>query len=164
MEREVKFISGYNCIDFPCKFDKKCSPNNSHGKHGLDILFLLYGDKGCVQFKFSTGYVPFHTKPDSIRFREIPKNTCADLYPLPVDLGYHSYEPHYEGQTSTGKCDYLGGKDCYYDGSGLNANDAYYTLINGGEEELWKFLEKYYLCVFKDEEYPSVCEYIKEAL
>ncbi len=159
MKREVKFISGYNCIDFPCKFDKKCSPNNSHGKHGLDILFLLHGEKGCVQFKFSTGYVPFYSKKDNISYRDIPKNPCADLYPLPVDLGYHSYTPHYEGQTSRGPCDYLGGKECYYDGSGLNANDACYTLINGGEEELWKFLEQYYKCTFEEGKYPEVCEY-----
>jgi hypothetical protein len=47
MKREVKFYSGYNCIDFPCKFDKKCSPDNSHGMHGLEMGFYNDGTTGA---------------------------------------------------------------------------------------------------------------------
>ena len=158
-KREVKFQQGYNCIDFPCKFNKKCVPNNSHGLHGMEILFLVIGELGAVQFKLSTGWTPFYAKKDKIGYINIPKNKCADLYPMPSDLGYHSYKPHYEGQTSMGKCSVLGGQDCYYDGSSLNCNDAYYTLVNAGEEALWLFLEQYYKCVFEGAEYPSVSEY-----
>ena len=160
-KREIKFIQGYNCIDFPCKFNKKCSPNNSHGKHGMEIIFVLHGEKGSIQFVLNTGWTPFYKEKDSIGHISIPKNPIADLFPMPTDLGYHSYTPKYEGQTSMGGCKYLGGKDCFYDGSSLNCNDAYYTLVNGGEEKLWEFLEQYYLCVFENGKYPSVCEYVQ---
>ncbi len=66
----------------------------------------------------------------------------------PTDLGYHSPEPRYEGQTSMGACEALGGKECFYDGSGLNAYDAFGVLVAEGSEGLWKFLEKYWHDVF----------------
>lgn len=61
-----------------------------------------------------------------------------------------------------GKCSVLGDKECYYDGSSLNCQDAFYVLINCGEEKLWKFLEEYYKCVFEKGDYPNVGEYGKE--
>jgi hypothetical protein len=159
MKREVKFEKGYNCIDFECQMKKKCTPNNSHGKRGMSIRFLVHGDKGAVQFLLSTGWYPYYSKADKIGYRSIKNSDTSGYFPAPADLGFHSYKPMYEGQTSMGKCSYLNGAECYYDGSGLNANDAYYTLVNGGEEALWKFLEQYYLCVFEDKEYPQVTEY-----
>ena len=157
--REVKFIQGYNCIDFPCRFDNKCTPNNSHGKHGLKIVFLVHGEEGCVQFVLSTGWTPFYSKPDKINYRYIPKSNISNLFPMPTDLGYHSRKPQYDGQTNQKGCQHLKGSECFYDGSSLNCNDAYYTLVNGGEEKLWEFLEKYYLCVFNNGKYPNVAEY-----
>lgn len=159
MRREIKFLRGYDCINFPCRFEKKCSPENSHGKHGMEIAFLLYGDKGAVQFKFSAGWMPFYSEPDKIHVRSIPKMELEGYYPMPNDLGYHSYKPCYEGQSSLGPCNVLNGADCYYDGSSLNCNDAYYALVNGGEESLWEFLEGYYKCQFEDGEYPKPKEY-----
>jgi len=58
-----------------------------------------------------------------------------------------------------GACPFLGGKECYYDGSSLNSQDAFYVLVNCGEEALWKFLEGYYKSVFDGGEYPEVGEY-----
>lgn len=162
MKKQVKFIKGYDCINFPCKASKPCTKENTHGKHSMGILFLLSGDLGAVQFKLSTGWMPFYSPKDRIGYREIPKNEISDLYPMPTDLGYHSYKPRYEDQTSMGKCDVLGGAECFYDGSGLNCNDAYYALVNGGEDALWEFLEGYYKSVFEDSEYPEPREYTDE--
>ena len=159
MKREVKFIRGYDCMSFPCRFDKKCKPENSHGKHGMEILFLVTGEKGAVQFKMSTGWMPFKSEQDKIGVRRIPKMELSDYYPMPTDLGYHSYKPHYESHSSMGPCNALGGAECYYDGSSLNCNDAYYALVNGGEDGLWKFLEEYYETVFEDKRYPIPTEY-----
>jgi hypothetical protein len=125
----------------------------------MEIVFLFHGEKGAVQFKMSTGWLPFYQAEDKIGHREIPNKDCKGLYPMPSDLGFHSYKPIYKGQTSMGKCDVLHGKECYYDGSSLNANDAYYSLVNGGEESLWRFLELYYKTVFEDAEYPTPTEY-----
>ena len=79
---------------------------------------------------------------------------------MPADLGYHSKKPHYDGQQPTGEnCEYCDGKPCYYDGSGLNANDAMYALVNGGDNALWAFLDGYYNYVFNGGEYPKPAEY-----
>jgi hypothetical protein len=157
--REVKFISGYNCIDFPCKFENKCIPGNSHGKHGMEIGFYFHGEKGVVQFKLSTGWVPYYSKKSEIGVRTVKKDNLCNYFPQPTDLGYHSYVPLYKGQASMGACPFLGGKECYYDGSSLNSQDAFYVLVNCGEEALWKFLEGYYKSVFDGGEYPEVGEY-----
>lgn len=83
--------------------------------------------------------------------------------PLPVDLGYHSKTPQFDGQSAISEsCEILDGEPCYYDGSGLNAHDALHTLVNGGEDALWEFLDSYYDCVFGDAEYPKPAEYKME--
>jgi hypothetical protein len=167
MKHEIKMRAGHDCIKFKCRWDKEgCKPGagGSHGIHGLDITFYATGDKGVVQFALSTGWKPVAVDKNN-RFGLVPgmDKETAHLHPLPTDLGYHSPKPMYEGHDAlTDKCDVLGGKKCYYDGSGLNANDAYYTLINGGDKELWKFLDQYYLCVFEDGDYPEIYEYPKK--
>ena len=70
-------------------------------------------------------------------------------HPMPVDLGYHSPKPRYEGQTCvTESCKYLDGKPCYYDGSGLAAEKVYETLLREGSDGVWKKLEEYYARTF----------------
>ncbi len=131
----------------------------SHGIHGLEIIFYWRGKKGVIQFVLSTGWTPYYSKVSKIGTREEP-NYDNKYYLMPSDLGYHSLKPMYKDQTPmTGKCSVLGNKTCYYDGSGLNSHDAFYVLVNAGEEELWKFLEQYYLCVFEKGKYPKVKEY-----
>lgn len=166
MRREIKFYSGYDCMKFECKFDsERCVPSGggSHGVHGLDIGFFVHGKKGVIQFKLSTGWLPQKVKESRIGNRELSFNNLDGIFPMATDLGYHAYEPQYEGQTTIqDKCEMLGGKPCYYDGSSLNANDAFYTLLNAGEESLWEFLEKYYKCTFEGGKYPQVYEYPKK--
>lgn len=165
MKREIRFREGYDCIRFNCKFNiKECVPNGggSHGKHGLEICFYVKGDKGAVQFVLSTGWLPQKVSQDTIGVRRFKASSpMQEFFPMPVDLGYHSYKPHYEGQKPLDKCDLLDGKPCYYDGSGLNCNDAFYALLNGGDKALWEFLEQYYKCVFEDGKYPEPAEYGK---
>jgi hypothetical protein len=60
----------------------------------------------------------------------------------------------YEDQRDRGDCAYLDGRPCYYDGSGLNAEDAFDVFTDEGEEALWTFLERYYEATFNDAEYP----------
>lgn len=167
MKREIKFYNGYDCIKFECVNGKdSCHPGSggSHGVHGLEIGFYVYGDCGVVQFRLSTGWLPQKVEKNKIGHLEFKASfkALSDLFPIPTDLGYHAYKPQYEGQTSRSTCKFLGGKECYYDGSILNANDAFYTLLNGGEEKLFEFLEQYYLCVFENGEYPQVYEYPKQ--
>ncbi len=160
MKREIKFYQGYNCMDFPCNCDKKCTPDNNHGIQGMEIGFYVIEEKGAVQFKLSTNWVPYKSIPSKTGYREVRlKKQCADMFPMPTNLGYHSKTPMYEGHTSCGKCDVLNIDECYYGGSVLNASDAFYVLVNRGEEELWKFLEQYYVYMFENGKYPKVKEY-----
>ena len=79
---------------------------------------------------------------------------------MPADLGYHSKTPQYEGQeVMDDACEFCDGQPCYYDGSGLNATDAMYALVNGGETALWAFLDAYYEAVFNSGAYPEPAEY-----
>ena len=77
--------------------------------------------------------------------KELIKNAIGkDLYYI-SSLGYHSLTPTYEGQSiCTESCEYLDGKPCYYDRSGLNAESIYEVLLNEGSDGVWRELEKYY--------------------
>lgn len=161
MKHIVKFTNGHDCIRFKCINDsERCFPGSggSHGVHGLNITFISKGSDGAVQFVLYTGWLPFYQKADNIGSRYYDIKASA----MPADLGYHSKVPMYEGQSKVGEsCEYCDGAPCYYDGSGLAAYDAFYTLVNGGDVALWKYLDKYYNARFKGGKYPEVTEYCK---
>ena len=160
LEQIVEFNQGHDCIKFECIHKSSdCKPNSgwSHGKHGLEIKFVVKGDKGAIQFLLYTGWIPQYSKRDSISGLYI--NNWGSFV-LPADLGYHSKEPMYEGQdTIVDSCVYCDGLPCYYDGSSLNASDAMYTLVNGGDKALWEFLKGFYNHIFYNGSYPKLAEY-----
>ena len=162
MEHIVRFEEGHDCLRFTCRWDSaQCRPGagGSHGVSGLVIRFVSKGDAGAVQFALSTGWLPQYTEPSSIGTRWIESWGGAAM---PYDLGYHSKAIRYEGQAIIDDaCEWCDGQPCYYDGSGLNAYDAMYTLVNGGEVALWAFLDAYYESVFKDGPYPQPAEYVR---
>lgn len=162
MEHIVRFSEGYDCIKFECVNDlKSCKVGGggSHGRHGLAIRFFSKGEAGTVQFVLYTGWLPQCTSPNGIGHRNI-KDYGGHL--MPADLGYHSKVPMYDGQMSIDSaCEWCDGKPCYYDGSGVNASDAMYALVNGGDSALWEFLDGYYKSVFDGGEYPIPAEYKK---
>jgi hypothetical protein len=151
-DREIDFEPGFDCIRFECKNgNETCRPGRggSHGRHGVTIRWLLRGEKGAVQFVLYT-----HWGPEPVRF-----SSEKVMSPLPCDLGYHSLTPHYPDQSSMGPCQYLGGAECYYDGSGLNAEEPFRVLCNEGGEALWGYLEEYYKATFEDAEWPRARPY-----
>ena len=139
-------------INFIPAFDKRNpNPSKNYGIHGVDIRFILKGDKGATQFVLYTNmYLPhvqkeLQTKCQSSQF-------CF-LEPLPADLGYHSPKPIYEGQSICSEsCEYLDGKPCYYDGSGLNAKRVYNRLLKEGDRGVWDELEIFYNNIFNNQE------------
>ena len=159
-EHIVRFERGHDCVRFKCVCGKdNCFPGSggSHGVHGLTIRFVSKGEAGAVQFVLYTGWLPQYVKADNIGYRNVREKAHE---PMPSDLGYHSKTPRYDGQTAIEyACEFCDGKLCYYDGSGLNANDAFYALVNGGDDALWTFLDAYYASVFDGEPYPSPAEY-----
>lgn len=162
MEHFVRFTEGYDCIKFECINESKlCKPGSggSHGRHGMNIRFISKGEQGAVQFVLYTGWLPQFVSQSNIGYREIKDWGHT---PIPADLGYHSKSPMYDGQTVIdNSCEWCDGNPCYYDGSWLNASDAVYSLLNGGDKVLWSFLDGYYKHVFNGEEYPKPAEFSK---
>ena len=104
---------------------------------------IVVGKHGAVQFRMFTGWF-------------LPQNkTAADgisgHYPFPTDLGYHSLVPRHDGQEpmkerdgTIQKCEWVGGKPCYYDGSALAADDVFKVLLKDGSDGVWALLEDRY--------------------
>ena len=159
MKHIVRFEGGFDCIRFECVHGSKgCKPGSggSHGRHGLSIRFVSKGDKGAVQFLLYTGLCPQHAVPSTIGVRDCEWGGAA----IPADLGYYAKQPQYDGQEAIDNaCEFCDGQPCYYDGSGLNANDAMYALVNGGGDGLWAFLDAYYAATFDGAVYPSPTEF-----
>ena len=135
-------------VKFNPAFDKRSSePGKDYGIHGVDLRMILKGDKGAVQFVLYTNWHLPHVQKELIS-KTVGKNSFyleTIFAPMPADLGYHSYIPIYEGQSIESECcQYLDGKPCYYDGSGLNAERIYEVLLNEGSDGVWRELEKYY--------------------
>lgn len=143
MKREIKFRPA---------FDKRDpDPKKDCGIHGVELAFYLTGYKGTVQLVlFTNWHLPHVTKERMGRsYETIGGDPHWMERPQPADLGYHSKIPMYEGHAPMkGKCIFIEG-DCYYDGSGLNAQRVYEKLLTDGDEGVWKALEEYYEDTFK---------------
>lgn len=131
---------------FPAWDKRNPDPKKNYGIHGVELLMLLKGKEGAVQFRLSTNWhLPSVQKELDAKWESNPQWRHISCHPLPTDLGYHSYIPRYEGQTPISKeCEWLEGKTCYYDGSSLNAEDIYKKLLIDGDGAVWEGLEEYY--------------------
>lgn len=134
-------------------FDKRSDdPKKNYGIHGCDLRMILKGEKGTVQFVLYTNWMLPHVEKelDARIDRQFPHLSC---HPLPADLGYHALAPQYEDQKPMGLCEYLDGRECYYDGSGCNAENIYHELLRAGSDGVWAALEKYYAHTFEGAEW-----------
>jgi len=76
------------------------------------------------------------------------------MKPSGWDLGYHAYEAQYEGQDPHSDCHLLG-CECFYDGSGLQADEMIEGFLAGGTEWLWPKLAEVYRARFDGAEWPD---------
>lgn len=143
MERKIEFYPAYD--------KRNTDPNKNYGMGGVTLSFYLIGEKGAIQFVVYTNWHLPHVQ------HEIDSKPPKEPYPYlshsptPADIGYHSYKPMYEGQLPMeGECHLLG-KTCYYDGSGLQAEDVFKILLEGGSEAVWKDMERRYAEQFQNE-------------
>ena len=129
-------------------------PNKNYGIHGCELRFVLKGPLGAVQFVVYTNWhLPSVTK-ELITSKSMNQPIGGDPHwrcrPRGADLGYHSPTQRYEGQQPTKNCQYLDGRQCYYDGSSLQAEEiGMPILLQEGSEGVWKLLEKRYNQLFK---------------
>jgi len=139
LKREVFFEAGY---------DKRNSdPKKDYGISAMKIRFVLSGDKGACQFLISTDwYLPNIQKEKSndFEFNRLSRGING-LKPSGWDIGYHVLTSQYEGQEPIdNKCEYLNGQPCFYDGSGLQAEEFIPEFLAGGSDAVWKMLEERY--------------------
>lgn len=140
MERITKFKPAY---------DERHNPKGNYGIHGVDLLMILKGEYGAIQFVVYTNWNLPHVKKELLHK---PITDSLDIecrfLPFPADIGYHSKKPMYEDQEPiTNNCKLTGG-DCYYDGSSCAADEIYDILVEKGSDAVWKVLEERYIDTF----------------
>ena len=109
------------------------------------IRFLLKGDKGVVQFVVATDW---YSKEEQAQ--RLPP--YYETRPVGWDLGYHSRTPRYKDEKPfVDSCEFLDGAPCYYDGSGLAADDLRDKFLEGGDAVVWSELEAYYAHIFEED-------------
>jgi hypothetical protein len=128
MERAVVFEPGFN------------DRNGQYGVHGMDIRWILRGAQVATQFLMFTSWVPGECGRE---FRW-SNPEAAGMFPMGADVGYHSKVQIYGSQDPMdGECDILGGQ-CYYDGSGLRADELLQRFIFEGEPAVWRELQDFH--------------------
>lgn len=146
-------------------------PKKNYGVHGMEIWFLVIGDKGACHFGLSTGMM----LPETFRYWKSKGQdaSVSSIMQMGIDVGYHSKTPGFEGhqvnwptkmrKTGPGPmdvefdkigdappiCEYLG-TPCYVDGSALRADDWKEIFLAEGDEPIWKMLEEDYKARFED--------------
>ncbi len=123
---------------FPAWDKRHPEPSKNYGIGCCHISFVLKGDNGAIHFDvFSGWYLPQQVS-------EHGQKQWKDWQPSGAQISYHSYIPRYEGQSSSGECDWLDGKKCYSDTSFCYADEVFAALVSGGDEAMWKELEEFY--------------------
>jgi hypothetical protein len=148
-KKEITFTAGHNCLDFECKWDSpSCRPGSggSHGKHGVDLRFILTGKEGAVIFILFTGWIPGISPTYST--------------PMPAEIQVHSKTSRSFDESPMKDCLYTQG-DCYCRSYGLLADEAMISLVNGGDTEVWNFLQEFYNSFFHNAPNPVPFPYTK---
>jgi hypothetical protein len=145
-----KFTRWMEC--FPSRNWIRKEPSRNYGISTMRMVFYVKGPKGVIQWMIGTEW---GIKPVRDHLENFAHHRHEFRAPTGWDLGYHSLTPHYEGQTIQDKDCKVLGAPCYYDGSGLNADDLIEGFLAGGTDWLWPKLEEYYACTFECAPYPD---------
>jgi len=123
-------------IDPP--FDKRHSdPKKNYGIHGINLRMVIRKNNNCTQF---LAYLPVYLPHVSDELWN-KKGKYNSFKGMGADVGYHAEKPQYEDQTAF-DCNLLDGGKCYYDGSGLRAEEWYKIFLEKGIDEIWTLLEE----------------------
>lgn len=136
-------------------------PNRNYGVSNVRLVFYLKGEKGAVQWMIGTEW---GIKPTREHLAQFGFNKYDDpRQPKGWDLGYHAFEPQYEGQSvQADSCPVLDGKPCFYDGSVLDAELLVEGFLAEGTDWLWQRLAEVYRHQFEGGHWPSLAfEYRK---
>ena len=162
MARHIIFEVGYDHREFP----EDCG-GGGHGQHGMNMRFVLVGPKGAVQWLcYMTNWVPGNVRYGSVGRDDPNPVSLVPVHPrgigdgMAADLGYHSPIPRYASQVEYGtqKCEWLPEGECYYDGSGLNAEPLLEAFLAHGPHAVWAALARYYQDVLATDPTPEDME------
>jgi hypothetical protein len=137
-EKLVQIIKFYPAYD-----RRHRDPAKDYGIGSVCLVFVLQGTQGAVTFTLATGWYLPH-----VQMKLVKDAAYRQLTPFPMDLGVHALGPQYSGQSKRPACDWTTQGYCYYDGSTLNADPFYTTLVEKGSGGVWEELEKYYYMTF----------------
>jgi len=134
-------------------FDRRHSePSKNYGIHGCEIVFLLKGELGAVDFNLYTDWNLPEVQREMRRSFQESANKFDKIEPMGAYLNYHSPKPIFDGQEKmASKCEILNG-DCYFDGSALQASEMIPDFLVGGSDYVWEELERRYNDMFLDED------------
>ncbi len=116
------------------------------------IIFILKGPLGAVQFMIGTEWYVPSAREHLLQFAHTSER-CLEMKPTGWDVGYHSPKPMYESHSPiSGSCELVEGGQCYYDGSGLMADEWVDDFVAGGTKWLWPKLREQYAFWFEGEQ------------
>lgn len=122
--------------------------SEGYGIGACRVTFVLKGPAGAVQFMIGTDwYVPSARE----HLESFPAGRLdGQRKPMGCDVGYHSPKPMYEDHPPIRtKCELVEGGECYYDGSGLRADEWIEDFVAGGTPWLWPKLREEYAYWFE---------------
>ena len=124
--------------------------SEGYGVGACRITFVLKGPLGAVQFMIGTEWYTPSAREHLLNFPHTTKR-CLEMKPSGWDVGYHSPKPMYQGHSPMGgTCELVEGGQCYYDGSGLMAEEWVEGFVSGGTKWLWPRLRSQYAEWFED--------------
>lgn len=141
MEKITKFLPAWD--------KRSTNPNKNYGIHGVDLLMILKGEYGAVEFTVYTHWNLPHVQAEFLEKHNDKFDIAYFLCPDPNNLGYHSKEKRYSDQdVACETCQYCDREPCYVGGTGIGAEKAFNILVKEGSDAVWTFLEKYYVDIF----------------
>lgn len=157
MNRKLIFLPAFDRTD--------PDPKKDYGVGCLELLFMVFGEKGAVQLQLLTQwYLPHVMKRRLEALKHDIWMGKEDfllenfIEPNPIDLCYFSVARNNEDETYFEKgLSYLGNASYYYgykyydDEERVAKEVAFRKLVDEGDEALWKYLEDYYIEVFGEE-------------
>ncbi len=108
----------------------------------MEMYATLIGPAGAVSLTIVTGW----SLPESherMRDQGFERRDPDIWKGEGASIGYHSRTKRFDFQDPD-ECDLLGGENCYWDVSFLDAETVFAIFVREGEEGLWRELEQRY--------------------
>lgn len=128
------------------------NPSRDYGHIGMQMYFELVGPKGAITVMI---FLPWYVEQTRHEWGDRDVHVYREKHkPWIADVGYHAYEPQYDGH-STCNCNLLKGGKCYPDGSALQGDDMNEGFIAGGSAWMFKKMREIYEARFNDAPWPD---------